>query len=63
VRYTPIVVLYFGLALVTLGMILVVLGVISGGFFLPGVVILMIGHIIIAGAGIFGSAWSDREPA
>ncbi len=53
-KLTTGIILLSGLALATLGMILVVLGVISGGLFLPGVVLLLIGLLVCAGAGIFG---------
>ena len=62
-KLTPILLLYFGLAITTLGMIFVVLGVLSGGLFLPGVVLLLIGQLIIAAAGVFGSVRSPVEPA
>ena len=63
VKVTPILVLYAGLALLTLGMVLVCLGVIHGSVFLPGVTILSIGMAICAAAGIFACVRDDREPA
>jgi hypothetical protein len=63
VKLTADVLLLAGLAVATLGMILVVLGVIYGGLFLPGVIALLIGQLICAGAGLFGSFRSGREPA
>ena len=63
VKVTPMIVLLAGLAVLTLGMVLVVLGVIHGSVFLPGVTILSIGTAICAAAGIFASVRGDREPA
>ena len=54
-KLTPDVLLLIGLALATLGMILVVLGVLSGGLFLPGVVVLLLGLLVCAGAGLFAT--------
>ena len=62
-KLTPIFLLYIGLAVTTLGMILVVLGVMSGALFLPGVVLLLIGQLIVAAAGVFGCVGSPVEPA
>jgi hypothetical protein len=53
VKLTADVLLQGGLALALLGLILVVLGVLSGGLFLPGVVVLLIGLLVTAGAGVF----------
>jgi hypothetical protein len=57
------VLLLAGLAVATLGMILVVLGVIHGALFLPGVVVLLIGQLICAGAGLFAAFRTGSEPA
>jgi hypothetical protein len=41
-----------GVAAAVLGMVLIVLGVISGALFTPGVVVLLIGSLALAAAGI-----------
>jgi len=61
-KLTPVVVLFVGLALATLGQVLVALGVIHGSLFLPGVYAITIALIVCAAAGIFASVRSEREP-
>lgn len=45
-------VLYSGILLCGLGMMLVIAGVIAAGWFLPGVVLILIGMIACAAAGV-----------
>ena len=62
-KLTPMVVLLVGLALATLGQVLVAIGVMHGSMFLPGVYLLTIALVTCAAAGIYACVRSDREPA
>ena len=62
-KFTADVLVLAGLGVATLGMLLVVLGVIHGGLFLPGVVVLLIGQLICAGAGLFAAFRGGSESA
>lgn len=50
-----------GVAGLTAGMILVVSGVLPGGLFFPGVVLLVISHLVLAGAGAIAAFAPARE--
>ena len=45
-------VLYGGVILCTLGMMLIIAGVITSGLFLPGAVVILIGSLVCALAGV-----------
>jgi len=50
-----------GLALITLGMAVLFVGVISPALFYPGIYVIVIGMIVLAVAGVLSML--DREPA
>jgi hypothetical protein len=45
-------VVYGGVILCTLGMMLVILGIITSGLFLPGAIVILIGCLVCALAGV-----------
>ncbi len=51
--------LFAGLALLLLGMLLVILGLLAPGALLPGVVVLMVAMLVLAAAGVLWTITPD----
>jgi hypothetical protein len=60
-KVDPILLLQAGIALTVAAMSLIVLGVIAGPLFLPGVYVLIAGMLVTAAAGILQAIQGDAE--